>query len=130
LFEVVSSLETGIPLKSIEGCDLADNSNCKITGRFGPVNGQGTAYGWRIKVSNCIGDARILLHHPETGETFTGVIPYDEFKDQKWLTITHCKGRKRFGRWTKFIETMAPAQVKEQPEVTSMRQKFWELLFG
>jgi len=127
LFEVVTSLEEGIDLKSVDGCDLADNSNCKITGRFGPVNGQSTAFGWRVKVSNCIGDARVLLHNPDTNETFTGVIPYAEFKDQKWLTITLCKGKKKFGRWTPFItESKAPV-VKPQ---RTMKDKFWEFIFG
>jgi hypothetical protein len=103
LFEVVSSLRHNIPLDSIQGQDLADGSNCKLTGRYGPVNGQKTAYGWIIKVVNCVGDVRAILHNPNTGETFEAHIPHEEFKDQRYITITDCKRGPKFGRWTKYM---------------------------
>ena len=104
LYEVVSSLKHNIPLESIAGQDLADGSNCKLTGRYGPVNGQKTAYGWVIKVVNCIGDVRAILHNPNTGQTFEAHIPYEEFRDQRYITITDCKRGAKFGRWTKYIQ--------------------------
>jgi hypothetical protein len=137
LFEIVTSLETGIPLKSIEGMDLEDSSNCKLSGSFGPVNGQKTAFGWRIKVTNCVGDVRVLLHHPETGETFSGVIPYDLIKDQNWLTITWCKGKNRFGKFTKYIEKVGhndeakgEGTKENQAFYKELGEKFWNSLFA
>lgn len=131
LFEVVASMETGIPMDSVDGKDLADGSNCKLTGSFGPVNGQKTAYGWRIKVSNCIGDVRALLHHPETGEMYEAHIPFDEFNGQNYITITWCKGRKKFGRWTRFINKLEEqAPVEANPRPAGLKDRFMSLLLG
>ena len=103
LYEIVSSLETGIPLESVDGKDLADGSNCKLSGAYGPVNGQYTAYGWRINVENCVGDVRALLHHPKEGKTYELHVPLSAHRHQKWLTVTDCKGRARFGRFTRYV---------------------------
>jgi hypothetical protein len=104
LYEVVSSLETGIPLESVDGKDLADDSNCKLTGAYGPVNGQGTSYGWRINVENCVGDVRALLRHPREKKTYEMHIPLEAHRHQKWLTITDCKRGARFGRFTHYVK--------------------------
>ena len=65
LYEVVSSVREGTLLDSVEGRDLADGSNCKLTAAYGPVNGQRTAYGWTIKVTNCTGDVRAIFTRPK-----------------------------------------------------------------
>lgn len=104
LYEVVSSVRLGIPLESVEGKDLADGSNCKLTASYGPVNGQHTAYGWRIKVTNCVGDVRAIFNRPSTGETYEAHIPFKEHKNQRYVTITDCKRGPKFGRWTKYIQ--------------------------
>jgi hypothetical protein len=104
LYEIVSSLETGIPLESVDGKDLADGSNCKLTGSYGPVNGPKTAYGWRINVQNCLGDARVLIHHPKEKKTYELHVPFEAHQNQKWLTITDCKGSARFGRFTRYLK--------------------------
>lgn len=104
LYEVLSSVRHGIPLDSVAGRDLADGSNCKITASYGPVNGQYTAYGWRIKVTNCTGDVRAIFTRPSTGETFEAHIPFKEHKHQRYITITDCKKGPKFGRWTKYVK--------------------------
>jgi hypothetical protein len=103
LYEIVSSLKHNIPLDSVEGRDLADGSNCKLTARYGPVNGQRTAYGWIIKVTNCTGDVRAILHNPGDGKTYEAYIPFEEHQNQRYITITDCKRGEKFGRWTKYI---------------------------
>jgi hypothetical protein len=90
-------------LDSVEGRDLADGSNCKLTARYGPVNGQRTAYGWIIKVTNCTGDVRAILHNPGDGKTYEAYIPFEEHQNQRYITITDCKRGEKFGRWTKYI---------------------------
>jgi hypothetical protein len=104
LYEIVSSLETGIALESVDGKDLADGSNCKLSGSYGPVNGQQTAYGWRINVQNCVGDVRALLHHPKEKKTYELHVPLDAHRNQKWLTVTDCKRGARFGRFTHYVK--------------------------
>ena len=107
LYEVVSSVREGIPLDSVEGRDLADGSNCKLTAAYGPVNGQRTAYGWIIKVTNCTGDVRAIFTRPKTGETYEALIPFKEHQYQKYITITECKRGPKFGRWTEFVRSIA-----------------------
>ena len=104
LYELVQSLETGIPLDSVEGKDLKDGSNCKISGAYGPVNGQCTSFGWTIKVDNCVGAVRALIRDPNTGKTFEGKIPFSAHKNQKYLTITDCVRGPKFGKWTKYLK--------------------------
>ena len=103
LYEVVSSLKLNIPLDSVEGRDLADGSNCKLSASYGFVNGQHTATGWTIKVSNCTGDVRAIFTRPDTGATYEAHIPFKEHKNQRYITITDCKRGPKFGRWTKYI---------------------------
>jgi len=103
LYEVVSSLRHGIPLDSVQGRDLADGSNCKLTASYGPVNGQQTSYGWTIKVTNCTGDVRAIFNRPSTGKTYEAYIPFKEHMNQRYITITDCKRGPQFGRWTQFV---------------------------
>ena len=103
LYEIVSSLKHNIPLESVVGRDLADGSNCKLTGSYGPVNGQKTAYGWIIKVTNCTGDVRAILHNPNDGKTYEAHIPFEAHQNQRYITITDCKRGAKFGRWTEYI---------------------------
>lgn len=107
LYEIVTSLETGIPLDSVCGRDLADNSDCKLSAAFGPVNGQKTAFGWRIKVANSAGDIRAILHNPKDSRTYEANIPHREHSSQKYITITDCKKGARFGRWTRYVRSIA-----------------------
>lgn len=107
LYEVVSSLRHGIPLDSVEGRDLADGSNCKMTASYGPTNGQRTSHGWKIKVTNCTGDVRAIFTRPSTGETYEAYIPFKAHKDKKWVTITDCKKGPKFGNWTKYVKQVA-----------------------
>jgi hypothetical protein len=107
LYEVVSSLRHGIPLDSVQGRDLADGSNCKLTASYGPVNGQETAYGWRIKVTNCTGDVRAIFTRPATGKTYEAHIPFREHMNLRYITITDCKRGPKFGRWTKYVREVA-----------------------
>ena len=104
LYEIVSSLETGIALESVDGKDLADGSNCKISGSYGPVNGLKTAHGWRINVQNCVGDVRALLYHPKEKKSYELHVPFDAHRNQKWITVTDCKRSNRFGRFTPYVK--------------------------
>lgn len=104
LYELVKSLETGIPLNSIVGMDLDDKSNCKISGAYGPVNGNGTSVGWTIKIDNCVGAVRVLIRNPKTGKTYEGKIPFSAHRNQRYLTITDCVRGPKFGKWTKYLK--------------------------
>jgi hypothetical protein len=104
LLELVDSLETGIPLDSREGRDLADGSNSKLTCAYGPVNGQYTAYGWRVAVYNCEADVRVRFTRPKTGEAYKAHIPAREVRNIRYVTITDCvKGGPLGGKWGKYI---------------------------
>jgi len=107
LYEIVSSFKHGIPLDSVEGRDLADGSNCKLTASYGPTNGQRTAFGWTLRVTNCTGDVRAILHNPNDGKTYEAYIPFEEHKSQRHIAITDCKRNPKFGRWTPFIKEIS-----------------------
>ena len=122
IYEIVKSLETGIALNSIEGMDLEDGSNCKISGAYGPVNGKRTSFGWTIKIDNCVGAVRALIRNPNTGKTFEGKIPFSVHKNQKYLTITDCVRGPKFGKWTPVLQRSSPGQSlpHNQPKRSKM----------
>ena len=107
LYEVVKSLETGIPLNSVDGRDLEDDSNCKLSGSYGPVNGQKTSFGWRFKVENCAGDARLIFRHPKEKRIYEAHIPKREISGIRYLTICDTSNTSRFGKWTRFVKEVS-----------------------
>ena len=103
VYELVSSAETGIPLDSVEGRDLADGSNCKLSGAYSPTNGQRTAWGWKIKVANCTGDVRAIVYHPIRKKVYEGFIPWSAHKSQRYLAVTDGVNG-TFGRFTPYFK--------------------------
>ena len=104
LLELVHAEEYGLERDSREGRDFSDRSNSKLSCSYMPLNGEQSAYGWRVKVKNVEGDVLVRLSNPLHDEVFGGRIPHAEIKGKNYLVITDClEGGVKGGKYGKYL---------------------------